>query len=116
MSKVEILSTIIPEGFPTEWYDIATENHFWLEWRRIAFLEQLQNLLIPIDKSLKGLEVGCGHGILRKQIEDNTNWTLDGADLNLEALKQAPSSKKQSRTLFYNIHDRNTDLVRAMTF
>ena len=38
MNHIEILSNPSTEDFSDEWYEIATENHFWLKWRLRVFL------------------------------------------------------------------------------
>lgn len=111
MNHVEILSEVFSENFPLEWYEIATESHFWFEWRLRVFLKQIRDMGMLNKDTLKVLEIGCGHGILRKQLEDSTNWHIDGCDLNKYALIK--NDVKRGRTLLYNIHDRLLFLNKA---
>jgi len=92
-----------------EWYDIAVEPHFWFEWRLRAMLKQVTQLNIPINKRLKALEIGCGTGTLREEIESNTNWNVDAVDLNMDALSKVLPGR--GRTILYNIVDENDSLI-----
>ncbi len=64
----------------------------------------MRDFALPRKDPLNVFEIGCGAGILRKQIEDLTAWTIDGAELNDIALKMACPSR--GRTMLYNIHER----------
>jgi 2-polyprenyl-3-methyl-5-hydroxy-6-metoxy-1,4-benzoquinol methylase len=55
------------------------------------------------------LDVGCGHGIVRRQIEQHTAWTTDGADVSREALER--NTGLRGNTLLYDIRDRRPELV-----
>ena len=116
MSKrdVRILSRPLALGFPNEWYEIACEGHFWLEWRLAAFLNLIDDLGIRRDQPWRGLDIGCGNGIVRMQIERHCAWSVDGADLNEEALRL--NRAERGETFFYNIHDRNEELAEAYNF
>ena len=102
--NVKILSPQSELSFVSGWYDLANDSHFWMRGRLAALLRQFKNHRIPIDKPLRGLEIGCGHGVLRAQIEENTRWTIDGCDLDLVSLKNNPQAKGD--VFLYNIFDR----------
>ncbi|WP_082077173.1 class I SAM-dependent methyltransferase [Bradyrhizobium sp. LTSPM299] len=106
---VEILSPAEAINFPSEWYDIMDEHHFWMIWRTRAFLQQCRTLSISMETPLTVLEIGCGQGILRTMLEATTRWTIDAVDLNVAAL--AHSAPGRGRTALYNIHDRAADLA-----
>ena len=106
---IEIISQISDISMDDEWYEIATEAHFWLEWRLRAMLQQINQLNIPINQKLKALEVGCGSGILRQSIESTTNWDVDAADLNIKALSKVKTGR--GKTILYNIFDENKSLI-----
>ncbi len=108
-NRVLMMSPLKPFTFVDEWYEIIQSPHFWLEWRFGAMLAQMRDLRIPMDVTLKALEIGCGNGILRTKLEDVLNWTIDGTDLNLKALSSAPQAR--GRTMYYNIFDRNKPLM-----
>jgi len=106
--KVEQLSDPIPTEFPSEWYGMNSDSHFWFGWR----FQVLKNLLrvgpLPAEKPVRALEIGCGTGFLRTQIERGTNWTVDAADIDPDALGQAAASR--GRTLLYRIDERRPEM------
>ncbi len=53
----------------------------------------LDDLGVAPALPLRVLDVGCGTGVLRSQLEGITRWTVDGADLNLEALRAARAGR-----------------------
>jgi hypothetical protein len=83
------------------WYDIASPEHFWLR-RRFAVLRRLADDVIRQSRGLA--EVGCGHGVLQKQIEESYGAQVTGFDLNELALRQNVST--QSPVYCYDIMDR----------
>jgi len=111
LSQIDILSKPLETGFPDEWYGLGLETHFWFLWRLHAFLKLLSENAIPADADLKVLEIGCGAGALRTQIESVTRWTVDGADINEPALQTCPAGR--GRTLLYNIQDEHEKMVRV---
>lgn len=100
-SKPIIVSRIDNCTFADEWYEIASDDHFWIQWRFSVFIKFLKMLNISIRDRLNVLEVGCGNGVFLKQIEQNTDWEIVGVDMNMEALNN--SMAKRSRLYFYNI-------------
>jgi len=113
--KIQHLSKVENFSFPKEWYDLADENHFWLQWRFKVFLNQMQTFQhLNITQNNLGVEIGCGQGVLRKQIITHTGWHLDGIDMNIEAL-QANSDLKGDLYL-YNIHERHSSLKEKYDF
>jgi SAM-dependent methyltransferase len=58
--------------------------------RLAAVLRQFRSNNIPTGADLKGLEIGCGEGVLRAQLEQHSSWTIDGCDLDLASLKNNP--------------------------
>lgn len=69
---------------------------------------------MPLDKLLRGIDIGCGNGTLRCQLESGTAWTVDGADVDLEVLKANPPSRGQ--TMLYDVHDRRAELLGTYDF
>ncbi len=106
-APIERLSKVDPDGFPFDWYAIAREDHFWFRMRIRSFMKFVPNFLSPKDP-LNVLEIGCGNGLVRRQLESVTNWKTDGADINEEALKL--NTGLEGKTYLYNIHDRNESL------
>jgi len=67
------------------WYEIANLDHFWIT-RRFEVLHRLAGDLIAQATAIA--EIGCGHGLLQRQIEDFYQVEVAGFDLNEAALKQ----------------------------
>jgi len=67
------------------WYEIANLDHFWIT-RRFEVLHRLAGDLIAQATAIA--EIGCGHGLLQRQIEDFYQVEVAGFDLNETALKQ----------------------------
>lgn len=108
MSKVEFLSSAKAVSMADEWFEIADRDHFWIRWRFEILRREMQRLAIHPGKTL---EIGCGHGILRQQIEETFKVAVDGCDLNLQALRRAPTG--QGRLLLYDIFDQLPEMQRA---
>lgn len=104
-------STPVDLGFPDEWYGISSAEHFWFQWRMRALASCLRALPLPTNLPLRALEVGCGTGLLRRQIETSTAWIVDGADLNPAALEQNVGGR--GRTLLYNIQEASPEFTLA---
>ncbi len=101
MTSVEILSPAEPVSMADEWFEIADRDHFWMRWRFEVLLREMRRLAIAPGKTL---EIGCGHGVLRQQMEEAFQVQVDGCDLNAHALQLAPEGR--GRLLVYNIFDR----------
>ncbi len=95
LADVQILSEAATSTFDesVEWYDYAGMDHFWFQWRFAALDHMLQKAGIAFDSPFRALDIGCGTGILRDQIEGETKWVVDGADLNLGALRRAKAGR-----------------------
>ena len=102
--EVKILSPHSDLSFVSGWYELASDSHFWMAGRLAAVLRQFKNNGIPVDKDLKGLEIGCGEGVLRAQLEKHSRWTIDGCDLDLASLKNNPSARGE--VFLYDIFQR----------
>ena len=105
--ELVMISKIADGSFANEWYEIALDNHFWMQWRFFVFKKLLRKANISSEESLHVLEIGCGKGIFLKQMEQCTNWKIDGADTNLEALKDSAAEKSQ--LLFYDIMEKRKE-------
>ena len=110
-TQVEIISQRPPEAFLENWHELATDSHFWFKWRIVAAINQLRELGIPLQDRLQALEVGCATGVLRLQFEDETNWVVDGADLDYGALCKARNAR--GRTLYYDILETERTFAEA---
>jgi len=87
------------------WFGIATIDHFWIQ-RRFDVLRRLAGSLIPIAGEIA--EIGCGHGLLQRQIEETYGREVTGFDLNEFALKQ--SLARRSNIFCYDIHQQDPSL------
>ena len=99
-----------PEGaveFAEDWYSYNTTSHFWFDWRFRAVRKLLATARLPLDKNLTVLDIGCGTGIVREQLEGLTAWTIDGTDLNLGALARIKPGR--GRTFYYDILTRRPE-------
>jgi SAM-dependent methyltransferase len=116
MNTIKVLSTLPTNTeFPyRKYYEMAKVGHFWIDWRFTVFLMQLRSLGIHREVPLKGLDAGCGNGVVRQQIEKYTQWTVDGTDLNKEALLL--NKTKRGQTFLYDLHDRHLNLKEAYDF
>lgn len=103
-SRVEILSKVDATPFLDAWFDLTRADHFWFQWRLRATWRLLETGPIARSAPLRVLEVGCGTGVLRAQLEAETSWTVDGADLDRAALERVPEGR--GKVYFYDLHDR----------
>jgi SAM-dependent methyltransferase len=85
VSRIRYLSPPAPVSMGDDWYGIATLDHFWMR-RRFDVLRRLAGNEIARADAIA--DVGCGHGILQRQIEDGFDQLVTGFDLNEVALKQ----------------------------
>ena len=88
--KIEYLSPPAQVSMADAWYQIAALEHFWIR-RRFQVFQQLAGDLVAKAKEIA--EIGCGHGILQRQIEDAYGRAVTGFDLNDFALRQNISRK-----------------------
>jgi 2-polyprenyl-3-methyl-5-hydroxy-6-metoxy-1,4-benzoquinol methylase len=86
-----------------EWYEFAAADHFWFQWRFRAICEILRRE--SLDEPI--LEVGCGNGVGRDQIEEHYGCRVDGCDVNVTALRKALPAR--GRLYFYDIHQRRPE-------
>lgn len=100
--------------FPVEWYESAPESHFWMTWRLNVILRHLRRLKIDDRGALTGLDIGCGHGAFQRQLHAATSWTIDGCDLNENALSLNHGHNGTSSR--YNIFDHRHDLKAKYDF
>ena len=94
--------------FPAEWYDAASESHFWMEWRLQVLLRHLARLGLDRDAELAGLDIGCGHGAFARQLQSATAWRIDGCDVNEDAF--AGRAHGNGRFFRYDIFEYRPDL------
>ncbi len=104
MQEIKILSSQSYNNFENEWYHkLVNKDHFWWKARFSILLKQLKTINLDPTQSLKGLEIGCGNGLLICELEKRTSWIIDGADLDLELLKSMKSKKGEK--FLYDIRE-----------
>jgi SAM-dependent methyltransferase len=86
------------------WYEIANLEHPWIA-RRFEVLRRFAGGLIESASAIA--EVGCGRGLLQRQIEDFFHVEVTGFDLNPAALAQTAS--RSSPVCCYDVLDRRPE-------
>lgn len=114
MTQVEILSSPKATNFTEVWYDFADDDHFWVRWRFNFFLREIRRLGLDPVLPMTGLDVGCGHGAVQRQLAAHSAWRTDGCDLNRAGL--AHHSGRAGRVLYYDINDRRAELREKYDF
>ncbi|MFI5165050.1 MAG: class I SAM-dependent methyltransferase [Thermoanaerobaculales bacterium] len=92
----------------TAYYDMAREGHFWIEWRFKVFLNLIESLGIPLASPRYGLDVGCGSGVVRRQILRHSSWRLDGVDIGEEAIRRC--AQDDGSVWRYDVRECRSDL------
>jgi SAM-dependent methyltransferase len=101
---VAYLSPSMPVNMGDWWFDVATSDHFWIRRR----FEVMRRLADPVVRNARrAAEIGCGSGLLQKDIEDHYGIPVGGFELNEAALQKNVS--RRSPLYLYNIHQRNPE-------
>jgi 2-polyprenyl-3-methyl-5-hydroxy-6-metoxy-1,4-benzoquinol methylase len=98
--QIEYLSPPAPVSMADCWFEIASLEHFWIR-RRFEVLQRLDDGLVRSAAQIA--EIGCGNGLVQRQVEDHYGKAVTGFDLNEYALKQNLSTG--SRLCCYDIHE-----------
>ena len=106
MSGIETLSQPKAVSMADEWFQFATADHFWMQWRHRLLLRAIKR---AGDRVRHALEIGCGHGVARDMMERDLGIPVDGCDLNRTALEMAKPGK--GRLFVYNIFEQDPSLV-----
>jgi 2-polyprenyl-3-methyl-5-hydroxy-6-metoxy-1,4-benzoquinol methylase len=106
MSAIETLSQPQGVSMADEWFQFATADHFWMQWRHCLLVRALKRAGGQIRNAL---EIGCGHGVAREMLERDFDFPVDGCDLNRTALEMARPGKGQ--LFVYNILDQEPSLL-----
>jgi len=105
LRTIEYLSPAAEVSMSDGYFQIATTDHFWVS-RRFDVLQRIADGILSGATEIA--EIGCGHGLLQRQIEDKYGKPVTGFDLNEYGLKHNVS--RISRVCCYDIHQRNEDL------
>jgi SAM-dependent methyltransferase len=103
--RYETLSSARVVNMGDEWFDVAHVDHFWIK-RRLDVLIALCGPLLRDSARLA--EIGCGSGLVQSQFEDRLGLSVDGFDLNAEALER--NASRTGRLACYDVQERNEDL------
>ena len=106
LRKVEYLSPPAEVSMADRWFEVASPEHFWIR-RRLQVLQKLAGDLIACAGEIA--EIGCGHGLLQRQIEDTYGREVTGFDLNEYALHHNKS--RRGSVVCYDIFQKNLILL-----
>ena len=99
-ARITFLSPSQPVNMEPHWFELATSDHFFIR-RRFDVLQHIGKPLFRPDRQF--LEVGCGHGLLQRELHTHAGLTVDGFDLCLPALLR--NETERGRLYYYNIFD-----------
>ena len=102
--RIRYISPAAPVSMGDDYYGIASLNHFWIR-RRFEVLRRLADETVRRSSAIA--EVGCGHGLLQRQVEDSYGREVTGFDLNEVALKQTAS--RTSPVCCYDLFQKNRE-------
>ena len=106
MREIEVLSRPQTVSMAGEWFEFATADHFWMQWRHRLLVRALKRAGVPVRRAL---EIGCGHGVARNMLERDFDFPVDGCDLNRTALDMAKPGRGQ--LFVYDIFDQAPSLL-----
>ena len=99
---VEYLSPPTAVSMTAGYFELASLDHFWVQRR----FEVFRGLAGPLVENAQEMaEVGCGHGILQRQIEEVYGRAVTGFDLNENGLKHNLS--RFSKVCCYDVFRRH---------
>jgi SAM-dependent methyltransferase len=101
---VAYLSASMPVNMGDWWFEVATSDHFWIR-RRFEVMIRLADSVVRNSSS--AAEIGCGNGLLQRDVEDYYGIPVAGFELNEVALQKNVS--RLSPLYCYNIHQRNPE-------
>lgn len=103
---IAYLSTDAPVNMGDWWFEVATPDHFWIRRR----FEVMTRLADPIVRaSTRAAEIGCGNGLLQRDIENYYGKSVAGFDLNSPALEKNVS--RVSPLYCYDIKQQNPEFA-----
>lgn len=102
--RIQYLSPAAPVSMADQWFGIASLDHFWCR-RRLEVFKRLAAGFLTEARYMA--EVGCGNGIVQRQIEDAFHKPITGFDLNDVAL--GSNLSQLSDVCCYNVFQQNPD-------
>lgn len=103
-SAVTYLSPAVPVNMGDWWFEVANGDHFWI---RSRFRVMCQMADAALRSCTHAAEIGCGNGLVQRQIEDAYDKPVTGFDLNEVALQKNVS--RISPLYCYDIKQRKID-------
>lgn len=111
MERITYLSSPADVSMADRWFEIAELNHFWIR-RRFEVFHKLAGGIAAGAKSIA--EVGCGHGLLQREVELAYKKEVAGFDLNDFALQRNISAF--SKLYCYDIHRKAAEFGNRFDF
>jgi SAM-dependent methyltransferase len=108
MPNIEFLSAPAEHQFPERLFEIMPDDHFWVRSRFNVFLQETGKVRLDLRNCKLGLDIGCAHGVVQRQLAAYTAWSCDGCDLSIAGLTS--NAGHDGRVLYYNINDRHPEL------
>jgi SAM-dependent methyltransferase len=103
--EIEYLTHPSKVSMTDGYFELASLNHFWVQ-RRFQVFQKLAGELVGSAREMA--EIGCGQGLLQRQIEEVYGREVTGFDLNENGLKNNVS--RISRVVCYDVYQKNTAL------
>jgi len=107
MANIEYVSAPSRVSMGDQWFDVSPIDHFWIQ-RRFQVFQKLAGNLVANSHEIA--EIGCGHGLVQRQMEEAYGREVTGFDLNDFALQRNQSQR--SRVCCYDIYQRESRFER----
>jgi len=96
--KIEYLTPPANVSMSDGYFELASLEHFWVR-RRFAVFQKVAGHLVSDAREMA--EIGCGQGLLQRQIEETYGREVTGFDLNENGLRRNLSQR--SRVICYDV-------------
>jgi 2-polyprenyl-3-methyl-5-hydroxy-6-metoxy-1,4-benzoquinol methylase len=99
--QIEYLTSPAQVSMSDGYFELASLEHFWVR-RRFEVFRKLAGDLV--NRAREIAEIGCGQGLLQRQVEETYGRPVTGFDLNENGLKHNLS--QCSRVICYDVFQR----------